>query len=104
MRRGAVRHGEVWLCDVVDVLAVYRIVRLIIDDEIFDTPREHVMESLRRAGYDKAITGLQCYWCTGMYVAFAVVAARAVVPRVWGPVARALAFSAAAGIVDHQLA
>jgi hypothetical protein len=45
----------------------------------------------------KAAVLVTCPWCVGMYVAAGVVAARAVAPRLWGPVARVLAVAAIAG-------
>lgn len=46
-----------------------------------------------------------CRWCAGMWVSFGVVLARRVAPRLWSPIARALALSAvaalAAGLEDH---
>jgi len=38
-----------------------------------------------------------CTWCASVWVGFGAVLARAYVPRVWAPVARALAFSSLAG-------
>lgn len=82
-----------------DALAVHRLARLVVTDEIFDRPRAHVKASLHAAGYAKAVEGLGCEWCTGVWVAAAVTAARYVAPRVWQPVARALAAADLAGIV-----
>lgn len=42
---------------------------------------------------------IMCPWCVGVWAAAAVVAARLVAPRVWTPVARALAASQIAGFV-----
>lgn len=44
-----------------------------------------------------------CPWCSGAYVAAAVVVARRLVPRLWSPVAEALALSAAAGLIAENL-
>ena len=41
---------------------------------------------------------LTCPWCASAYIAAAVVAARLAAPRVWSPVARALAYSHLAGL------
>lgn len=43
---------------------------------------------------------ISCPWCSGFWVAVGVVVARRFVPRVWGPLAKALAFSSAAGILS----
>lgn len=47
----------------------------------------------------KVATLVTCPWCTGMWVAFGVVAARRFVPRAWSPLAKALALSAVAGLI-----
>lgn len=88
---------------IVDGLACHRIARLIVTDEIFDRPRAHLMTALHAAGYEKAIEGLRCTWCTSVYVAFGVAAARALAPRAWQPVARALALADVAGIVSSTV-
>lgn len=46
----------------------------------------------------KLATLLTCRWCAGMWVALGVVVARAAAPKAWAPLARALAFSAVAGL------
>lgn len=87
----------------VDGLATHRLARLIVTDAIFDRPREHVKASLHAAGYAKAVEGLRCEWCVGVWVAVAVTAARYGMPRVWRPVARALATADLAGIVTSHV-
>lgn len=47
----------------------------------------------------KLATLATCPWCASMYVAVAVVLARRVAPRAWGPLAKVLALSAASGII-----
>lgn len=84
---------------IVDALACHRITRLITQDVIFDRPRNHTLAALHAAGYLKAKEALRCPFCVSVYVGFGVVAARAVVPRLWGPVGRALALSDVAGIL-----
>lgn len=44
-----------------------------------------------------------CPWCAGMWVALGVVAARNIAPRLWGPLAKALAISACSGLVAAHL-
>lgn len=51
----------------------------------------------------KLATLVTCPWCAGMWVALGAVAARHLAPRAWRPLARALAFSAAAGIIAERL-
>ena len=83
---------------VVDVLAVHRLTRLIVEDRILDDARTAWFER-----HDPATTKLgylvTCPWCTGFWVSAAAVAARAAAPRIWGTVARVLALSSAAGIL-----
>lgn len=92
------RHGASELA--VDAAAVYRLVRLAQVDDITQGPREAFV---RRYGATKggiAWSALaDCPWCLSIWVAGGVVIARAVSPRLWGMIARALAFSAAAGVI-----
>jgi hypothetical protein len=90
-----------------DVLATYRLTRLI--------TRDTITEDLRYAVTDAALTKhsrvplkaaelVGCPWCVSVYVAALVVAARTFIPRLWRPVALGLALSTAAGFlstVDH---
>lgn len=80
-----------------DALAAYRLTRLVVDDTILDRPRAHLTEALRVGGYDKAIEGLTCTWCVSVWAAAGVTLARRAAPRLWAPVAAALAASAIAG-------
>lgn len=106
---------------VIDGLAAYRLTRLVTADSITEGPRRAVVlwafrrEPVRPAvepgstiaetldDYDfdqvpKLATLVTCRWCVGVYVAFAVVAARRLAPRAWGPVAEGLALAAAAAL------
>lgn len=47
----------------------------------------------------KAAELITCRWCAGMWVSLGVVAARRLAPRLWDPLARALAFSAGAALL-----
>jgi hypothetical protein len=44
-----------------------------------------------------------CPWCAGMWVALGVTALRSIAPRLWEPLARALALSAVAGLVSESI-
>lgn len=44
-------------------------------------------------------TLVTCRWCAGMWVSLGVVAARRYAPRLWGPLAQALAYSAGAALL-----
>lgn len=88
------RHGASELA--VDAAAVYRLVRLAQQDTILDGVREQLIVKYGERRWVELIT---CAWCLSIWVAGGVVIARAVSPRLWGMIARALAFSAAAGVI-----
>ena len=81
---------------VIDALATWRIVRFIQRDSLIEKPRE---ELINRYGHLKISELLTCPWCLSPYVAAGVVIARATTPRLWGMIARGLAFSAGAGVI-----
>lgn len=110
---------------VLDALATYRLTRLATADTILTAPREAVVRYAyarwRPAGYleaeqladvdgwaavaeddagaPKLATLVTCRWCAGMWVGLGVVAARRLCPRLWPPLARALAYSAGAALL-----
>jgi hypothetical protein len=86
-----------------DALASYRVTRLLVSDGIIDRPRDALMERLRRRERDKLVELIECPWCTGFWVALGVVVARRLAPRVWDPIARVFAYSAAAGFVATRV-
>ena len=106
----------------VDVLAAYRLTRLVTTDTISDPVRDEVLERIYRAGYWKDMAPplqgwselaradeepprlaelLTCWWCAGWWVSALVVAARRLVPGWWGPVASALATSTLVGMLSR---
>lgn len=111
---------------IVDALAAYRLTRLVTRDKITEPLREHTLARIYAGRYDardadgkviefdswadrvgwdrdaapKRATLLLCPWCVGVWVGFGVMIARRVTPRLWSPVARALALGAAAGLVE----
>lgn len=113
-----------------DCLAAYRLTRLVTTDGVLSGPREWLLRrAYRRAGRlppadpfsdpdhpasfeeearndphpPKAVAGLLCAWCVGVWASFGVVAARRLVPRAWEPVGRALAIATTVGLV-HKAA
>jgi len=107
--------------DLTDVLAAYRLTRLVTTDTISDPIRDRLIERIYRAGYwgdmkpplggwselaradeepPKLADLLTCWWCAGWWVSALVVAARRLVPGLWGPVARALATSTVVGFLS----
>ncbi len=103
----------------VDLLATHRLVRLVTADVVTQPLRDAlVCHAYRRQGdtgqvpatgwadyaeqdpdAPKVATLITCRWCTGIYVAAAVVAARRLLPGPWGYVARALAASSVAALL-----
>lgn len=76
-----------------DALAAYRVTRLVTRDRITAPVRDR---------FDpEGVVGelIRCSWCTGVWVAAGVVAARRVAPRVWAPAAEALAVAAVVGLI-----
>lgn len=86
-----------------DALAVHRLTRLVVTDEIAARPRAHVMRALKAGGYEKAMDGLRCEWCTAVWVAAAATVARAVAPRGWRRAARVLALADLSGIITSHV-
>jgi hypothetical protein len=87
---------------IVDALAVFRLVRLAIADRILDRPRRALTRrsDRRRGVFSYFIT---CPWCTSIWLAAGVVAARLLVPDVWAPIGVGLALSAAAAVLMGQV-
>jgi hypothetical protein len=83
----------------VDALAVFRLTRLLVADAILEEPRARALVKLETTGHPKLGYLLGCPWCISPYIAAAAIVARRRAPRGWDPVARALAFSAVAGII-----
>lgn len=94
---------------VVDALAAARLTRLITTDSFppvrmardwfldkVDPGKVRDHEGAEPPALAELIT---CNWCTGMWVAFGVVAARRAVPGLWAPVAEALAVAMVVGQV-----
>lgn len=104
-----------------DALSAYRLTRLITADTLLDGPRDAVVAwSYRRQGAlmlavspaegwsafamgdpdaPKLATLATCRWCSSVWIALGVVAARRLFPRAWPPLAEALAFSAGAALL-----
>lgn len=116
-----------------DALATFRLTKLVVDDQLTAELRDAVIESAYEtagraaqmrelhpealtypSGWAEAVVPndpnapklaflVTCPWCAGMWVALGVVAARRLVPRAWAPLARALAFSAVAGLMSESI-
>jgi hypothetical protein len=94
---------------VVDALAAARVTRLVTTDTFppIRMAREWFLDKVD-PGKVRDVNGAEppalaelitCNWCTGVWVAFGVVAARRAVPALWGPVAEALAVAMVVGQV-----
>lgn len=108
----------------VDVLAIHRLTRLVTADTITQPVRARLIRSAYElrdghlpmpaddtpdAAWDampendddapKLAAFVRCRWCTGLWISGFVVAARRYAPRVWEPLARALAGSTAAALL-----
>jgi hypothetical protein len=85
-----------------DALAVFRLTKLVVDDEIFADVRDKLLDRFppesTKLGY--LIT---CPWCVSIYLGGAAVAARALLPRQWDLLARALSYSALTGLVAEKV-
>lgn len=112
---------------VVDALATYRLTRLMVGDHLTEKLRTRiVIDAFTRAGLEvpdgntaaervgaaerlgvpfvpKPARLVTCPHCFGFWVACGVVVARRVAPRLWDPIAHALAFSAVTGIVSENV-
>jgi hypothetical protein len=89
---------------VVDAAAAYRLTRLVVSDSITSTPRNAALRWTDAPGRGAQLRSrlgelLECYWCSGLWISAAVVAARRTIPDLWSPIARALALSTAVGLV-----
>jgi hypothetical protein len=101
----------------IDLLAAYRLTRLATTDIISERPRRALVDSVGREAAEAVDPGhertaeavvsemedpprlaqlVTCRWCAGVWIAGGVVLARAVAPRLWDPLAKALALSAGA--------
>jgi hypothetical protein len=103
-----------WSELLIDVLATYRLTRLVTADVVSEPARMAVLRRVGACAPDEAedasaveivenldrpprlATLVTCRWCAGMWIAAGVTAARVVAPRQWSVAARALALSASA--------
>ena len=86
----------------VDCLAVYRLTRLAQRDTlpVVANPRRAIMESPKTP--DAVIELMECPWCLSFWIGLGVVILRRSIPRLWDPIATALAASAVAGMLSER--
>lgn len=81
-------------------LASHRLTRLIVADEIFDTPRIALDTRLHAHPHFRYLIG--CFWCVGLYISAALIAILATtyisIPL---PILTTFAVSSVVGIVGH---
>lgn len=97
----------------VQAAAAYRITLLLQEDALPPLPalRERLntiaanLDATTTKGkiQDELIYMVNCPWCLGFWVSVAVLLADAAVPRLWRPLATALALSAAVGLARTKL-
>lgn len=83
----------------VDALATFRLTRLITTDRVASKARARVTS---RYGFDGVGYLVGCDWCSSIYIGAGVALARRFAPKLWGPLAEALAFSAVTGLLAEQ--
>lgn len=95
---------------VVQAAAAYRITRLIQEDQLPPLPKLRSRMADALVGEeppsklaDELIYMVNCPWCLGFWVSAAVLLADAIAPKVWRPLATALALSAAVGLARTKL-
>lgn len=86
----------------IDALATFRITRLLVLDDITEPIRKPVQNWLLDRHMRKLYELTSCGWCLGFWVSCGVVTARATAPRLWHPLALALAYSAVTGIIAES--
>lgn len=78
----------------------YRITRLIIEDEILDTPRNWLFKHVKSGSFFDTL--LTCYWCLGFWVSLLVVGLYWAVPGVAPWILAPFALSAVIGLIDQK--
>lgn len=86
---------------VVFILSVYRVSRLVIEDEITDGPRNWVYSKINPDG--KLAYLLSCYWCISIWVAIPLAILYITSPNGMMVAGLPLAASAATGIISQKV-
>jgi len=86
---------------VVLLLAIYRVTRLVVEDEILDEPRNWVFDRIKADGNLSYL--LTCYWCTSFWVAIPLTILYIVYPPGMMVVGLPLAGSAVTGLIDQKV-
>lgn len=89
----------------IQALAAYRLTRLVQEDDLPPMPwlRDRMWDRQQKDLDDLLAKLVQCPWCLGFWVSAGVLVADALVPRLWRPLATALALSAVVGHLRVRL-
>lgn len=88
-----------WLTFALLAFASYRATRLLIEDAIFDSPRNWLLGQLDQDGKTRYL--LTCYWCLGLWVSAGLTALVAPTILIW--VITSLAVSAVVGLLAEKV-
>lgn len=103
----------------IDAAAVHRLTRLVTADSLTEPARSALVRSVGVSidadelaheavellrgrdprGVPRTADLVTCRWCASVWVSFGVLAARRLFPRMWDPVARALALSSVSTLI-----
>jgi hypothetical protein len=86
-----------------DALAVYRLTRLAVEDEITDGVRTAAEHWLQENSHHKLAYLVTCPWCSGMWLAAGCAMLRARAPEAWRVVRWPLAMSAVSGLIAERV-
>lgn len=81
------------------IVAIYRITALVIEDRVFDKPREFIYSKLSGSWMDIPYL-ITCYWCLSFWIGLVCLPLMLFTPYIWGPLALVLTASAVSGILS----
>ena len=88
---------------ILSIVAIYRITAIIIDDRVFDRPREFIESRVKGTWIDVPYL-ITCYWCLSFWVGLLCLPLMIFLPYIWVPLAFVLTASAASGILGSVIA
>jgi Protein of unknown function (DUF1360) len=104
-------HPMPWMWALANILATYRLARLVTVDTLLVRPREALIARARRRWPGRVVAGslaptpadlLVCAWCCSPWIAAGVIVLWRWLPAVWAPAAVVLAGSAVAGYLSER--
>lgn len=90
--------GAGTLTTILSIVAIYRITALIIDDRVFDRPRDWIHRNLTGKWIDVPYL-ITCYWCLSFWVGLVCLPLMLFLPWLWFPLSFVLTASAVSGIL-----